>query len=181
MARQASKNNSCSVVIASAGLATPCMPIIVESAQLAVKLNICRKPPTTADWSASTAGCELDRQADAADLQCGSPSVNLYKGDRRCRREYKQGRDKQGIRLSPAANLLLDVCLAGLFIVEHDVRVGRTVPKAPHAQWHVGRGISSQRGAQNPLAPILFSRHNSRYINDNAVPGARLQRLHFAS
>lgn len=61
--------------------------------------------------------------------------------------------DTHKIRLSPAANLLLGVCLDVPFVAEtHEVRVGRAVPKAPHARGHVGRGISTQKTVQVTLA-----------------------------
>ena len=60
--------------------------------------------------------------------------------------------DTQGIRLSPAANLLLGICLDPFVAETHDVRVGRVVPKAPHARGHVGRGISTQKPVQLLLA-----------------------------
>lgn len=76
MARQASRNNSCSVVIAYAGRANPFIPMIADSAQLADKLRTCRKPLTTAARSDENVGSELERHADTADLQRVSPSVN---------------------------------------------------------------------------------------------------------
>lgn len=69
MARHASRNSNCSVVMASAGSINQCIPRIAESAQPVVKLSICRKERIAAARPAEHLGPELEWLPDAAHLQ----------------------------------------------------------------------------------------------------------------
>lgn len=146
MARHASRNSNCSVVMACAGGVNPCIPRIAESAQPVVRLRRCRKERIYAGRSAGTLGWELEWLPYAAHLQ---NAVLGQHGDEKSTETSGNLQCKES-GFSPAANLLLSLTCSCV-TVKCTARGGR-VPKAPHVPGYDGRGIPTQNNKWGALA-----------------------------